>query len=213
MLKLKLQYFVHLMRRVDSLEKTDAGTDWGQEEKGTTEDEMAGWHHWLNERESKWTLGVTDGQGGLECWNSWGLKELDTTEQLSWTEKGEYTWDAMEGKSLGKRLRIEVILISSQEMRWLDGWCNGHELGQTLGDGEIQGDLACCSPWGREELDMTRWLNSNRGYTLSRRKTNIRETERRKYMMYSSKCVNTYNEYKSGWLSEIIYESWSWMLV
>ena len=45
MLKLKLQYFGHLMRRVDSLEKTDAGKDWGQEEKGTTEDEMAGWHH------------------------------------------------------------------------------------------------------------------------------------------------------------------------
>ena len=45
MIKLKLQYFGHLMRRVDSLEKTDAGRDWGQEEKGTTEDEMAGWHH------------------------------------------------------------------------------------------------------------------------------------------------------------------------
>ena len=45
MLKLKLQYFGHLMRRVDSLEKTDAGRDWGQEEKGITEDEMAGWHH------------------------------------------------------------------------------------------------------------------------------------------------------------------------
>ena len=48
MLKLKLQYFSHLMRRVDSLEKTDAGRDWGQEEKGTTEDEMAGWHHQLD---------------------------------------------------------------------------------------------------------------------------------------------------------------------
>ena len=48
MLKLKCQYFGHLMRRVDSLEKTDAGRDWGQEEKGTTEDEMAGWHHRLN---------------------------------------------------------------------------------------------------------------------------------------------------------------------
>ena len=45
MLKLKLQYFGHLMRRVDPLEKTDAGRDWGQEEKGMTEDEMAGWHH------------------------------------------------------------------------------------------------------------------------------------------------------------------------
>ena len=53
MLKLKLQYFGHLMRRVDSLEKTDAGRDWGQEEKGTTEDEMAGWHHGLNGRESE----------------------------------------------------------------------------------------------------------------------------------------------------------------
>ena len=52
MLKLKLQYFVHLMRRVDSLEKTDAGRDWGQEEKGTTEDEMAGWHHRLYGHES-----------------------------------------------------------------------------------------------------------------------------------------------------------------
>ena len=50
MLKLKLQYFGHLVRRVDSLEKTDAGRDWGQEEKGTTEDEMAGWHHRLNGR-------------------------------------------------------------------------------------------------------------------------------------------------------------------
>ena len=53
MLKLKLQYFGHLMRRDDSLEKTDAGRDWGQEEKGTTEDEMARWHHCLDERESE----------------------------------------------------------------------------------------------------------------------------------------------------------------
>ena len=53
MLKLKLQYFGHLMRRVDSLEKTDAGRGWVQEEKGTTEDEMAGWHHRLNGHESE----------------------------------------------------------------------------------------------------------------------------------------------------------------
>ena len=51
--KLKLQYFGHLMRRVDSLEKTDSGRDWGQEEKGTTEDEMAGWHHRLYGHESE----------------------------------------------------------------------------------------------------------------------------------------------------------------
>ena len=53
MLKLKLQHFVHLMRRVDSLEKTSAGRDWGQEKKGMTEDEMAGWHHRLDGRESE----------------------------------------------------------------------------------------------------------------------------------------------------------------
>ena len=86
MLKLKLQYFGHLMRRVDSLEQTDAGRDWGQEEKGTTEDEMAGWHHGLDGRESEWTPGDGDGQGGLACCSSWGHKESDTTEQLNWTE-------------------------------------------------------------------------------------------------------------------------------
>ena len=50
----------------------DAGRDWGQEEKGTTEDEMAGWHHWLDAHEFGWTLGVGDGQGGLACCDSWG---------------------------------------------------------------------------------------------------------------------------------------------
>ena len=86
MLKLKLQYFGHLMRRVDSLEKADAGRDWGQEEKGTTEDEMAGWYHRLDGREFEWTPGVGDGQGGLACCDSWGHKELEMTEQLNWTE-------------------------------------------------------------------------------------------------------------------------------
>ena len=64
----------------------DAGRDWGQEEKGTTEDEMVWWHHQLNGHEFGWTLGVGDGQGGLLCCDSWGCKELDTTEQLNWTE-------------------------------------------------------------------------------------------------------------------------------
>ena len=65
---------------------SDAGRDWGQEEKGTTEDGMAGWHHWLNGHESEWTLGVGDGQGGLVCCDSWGRKELDTIEQLIWSD-------------------------------------------------------------------------------------------------------------------------------
>ena len=62
---------------------SDAGRDWGQEEKGTTEDEMAGWHHRLNRREFAWTPGVGDGQGGLACCNSWGCKESDMTERLN----------------------------------------------------------------------------------------------------------------------------------
>ena len=79
-------YFGNLMRRVDIGKDSDAGRDWGQEEKGTIEDETAGWHHWLNGRESEWTLGVGDGQGGLACCNSWGCKESDTTEWLNWTK-------------------------------------------------------------------------------------------------------------------------------
>ena len=65
---------------------SDAGRDWGQEEKGTTEDEMAGWHHQLDGRGSDWTPGDGDGQGGLACCDSWGCKESDTTERLNWTE-------------------------------------------------------------------------------------------------------------------------------
>ena len=64
---------------------SDVGRDWGQEEKGTTEDEMAGWHHQLDGREFEWTQGDGDGQGGLACCSSWGRKESDMTEQLNWT--------------------------------------------------------------------------------------------------------------------------------
>ena len=65
---------------------SDAGRDWGQEEKGTIEDEMAGWHHWLDGRESEWTPGVGDGQGGVACCDSWGRENSDTTEWLNLTE-------------------------------------------------------------------------------------------------------------------------------
>ena len=65
---------------------SDAERDWGQEEKGMTEDEMAGWPHRLNGHEFGWTLGVGDGQGGLVCCGSWGHKEWYMTEWLSWTD-------------------------------------------------------------------------------------------------------------------------------
>ena len=64
---------------------SDAGRDWGQEEKGTTEDEMAGWHHWLDGRESEWTLGVGGGQGSLACCDSWGRRVgHDWATELNW---------------------------------------------------------------------------------------------------------------------------------
>ena len=84
MLKLKLQYFGHLMRRVDK--DSDPGRDWGQEDKGMTEDLMVGWHHWLNAHGFGWTPEVGDGQGCLPCWGSWDCKESDTNERLNWTE-------------------------------------------------------------------------------------------------------------------------------
>ena len=62
-----------------------AGKDWGQEEKGTTEDEMVAWHHRLSEHGFGWIPGIGDGQGGLACCSLWGYKESDTTERLDWT--------------------------------------------------------------------------------------------------------------------------------
>ena len=64
----------------------DAGKGWRWEEKGTTEDEMVGWHHWLKGHEFEQGLGFGDGQGGLTCCSPWGRKESDTTEWLNWTE-------------------------------------------------------------------------------------------------------------------------------
>ena len=80
MLKLKLKYFGHLMRRTDSLEKTlMLGNSEGRRKRGR-QDEMVGWHHRLDGHGFGWTLGVGDGQGDLACCDSWGRKELDTTE-------------------------------------------------------------------------------------------------------------------------------------
>ena len=71
------------------LKDPDTGKDWGQEEKGTIEDEMVGWHHQLNGHEFEWTPGIGDGQEGLVCCSPWGRKESDTTERLNWTELRE----------------------------------------------------------------------------------------------------------------------------
>ena len=82
----------------------DVGKDWGQEEKGTTEDEMVRWHHRLSEHGFQWTLGVGDGWGGLACRGSWGRTELDTTEWLNWTILPSY--------NEGKRIKHETTIPS-----------------------------------------------------------------------------------------------------
>ena len=124
MLKLKLQYFGHLMRRVDSLE--DAGRDWGQEEKGTTEYEMAGWYHWLDGREFESTPGVGDGQGGLVRCNSWGHKESYTTEWLNWTELTQWIKIVFHKRDV---FTMEEIQLSSKrpiQIQWLSLWYIWH---------------------------------------------------------------------------------------
>ena len=84
MLKMKLQYPGHLMRRANSLEKTlIVGKNWGQEEKGETENEMVGWHHQLNGHEFEETLGDREGQGSLASCSPWGRKESDMIDQLN----------------------------------------------------------------------------------------------------------------------------------
>ena len=93
MLKLKLQYFGHLMRRVDSLEKTlILGGIEGRRRRGWQRMRWLDGITWLDGRESEWTPGVGDGQGGLACCDSWGRKELDLTEWLKWTE---LYWDPL----------------------------------------------------------------------------------------------------------------------
>ena len=89
----------------------DAGKDWGQEEKGTTEDEMVGWHHRLDGHGFWWTLGAGDGQGGLACCGSWGHKESDTTEQLNWkyrTRNGILIHRTLSGTTLNCLLILDM---------------------------------------------------------------------------------------------------------
>ena len=95
---------------------SDAGKDWRQEEKGTTEDEMVGWHHQLDGHEFEQALGVGDGQGSLACCSPWGRKELNMTEQLNWTDaEGKfyvcthihiYNHKASQGKTLAAVFQI-----------------------------------------------------------------------------------------------------------
>ena len=140
---------------------------------------MAGWHDWLDGRESEWTPGFGDGQGGLACCNSWGCKESDMTEQLNWL-KLRYIGHLMQradllennlmlGKIEGKRRREQ------QRMRWLDSITDSMDmklskLQEIVKDRE--GSLACCSSRGCKESDTAEWLEqtTNISFKASNRK-------------------------------------------
>ena len=88
----RLQYFGHLMQRADSFEKTPMlGGIGGRRRRGRQEDDMAGWHHWLDGHEFEWIQVVGGGPEGLACCDSWGRNELDVTERLNWAEFNFYS--------------------------------------------------------------------------------------------------------------------------
>ena len=139
MLKLKLQYFGHLIRRADSLEKTlMLGKIVGRRRRGTTEDEMAGWHHRLNGHGFEWALGVGDGQGGLACCGSWGRKKSDATERLNWTE-------CYNAQALGFLLRHPELMTGAFFPWSLCCETNGPQPSASFAEGS---GLSClCSAW------------------------------------------------------------------
>ena len=124
----------------------DAGKDWRQEEKGMTEDEMVGWHHWLNGHEFEQALGVGDGQGSLACYSPWGPKESDTTEQLNWvfqekltslgyskvtfTNSGNMSISYMESPiRIRFHTHLHIVSITKMSRKWsLASWnCSGQK--------------------------------------------------------------------------------------
>ena len=138
---------------------SDAGRDWGQEEKGKTEDEMAGWHHWLDGRESGWTPGVGDGQGGLACCDSWGRKESHTTECLNWTDLYAYL-------SVIYIYCLSIICLQHRrpgfepwvgKIPWRRKWQSTPVL--LPGKSHGQRSQVGYSPWGRKESDTTEQLH------------------------------------------------------
>ena len=119
----------------------EAEKGWGQEEKGMTEAEMVGWHHWLNEHEFGWTLGVGDGQGCLACCGSWGQKESDMTEWLNWTDAEDVGLIPGSGGSPGEG--------------------NGNPLQNSCERSHGQRSVVGYSPQGHKRVDTTEWLNDS----------------------------------------------------
>ena len=140
---------------------SDAGRDWGQEEKGMTEDEMAGWHHRFDGHEFEWTPGVGDGQGGLACYNSWGRKESDTTERLNWTD---HLWLVI-GFSGGSV--VKNLLTSAGDS---GDACSIPRLGRSPGGGNGNPLQYCCL---ENITDRGAWLFTVHGVTKSQTRLNM----------------------------------------
>ena len=120
MLKLKLQYCGHMMQRTDSLEKTlMLGKDWRQEEKEKTEDEMVGWHRWLNGHEFEQAPGDDDGQGSLACCSPWDHKESDVTERLNWTEGHKYLCTQIAAAAVGVGHLFHIQVFSNSKAYYI----------------------------------------------------------------------------------------------
>ena len=143
----------------------DVGRDWGQEEKGMTENEKAGWHYRLDGHEFGWTPGVGDGQGGLACCDSWGRKESDRTERLNWTELTECPV-AFPGGSVVKNPPANAgnarDAISIPGSRRSPGKENSNPLQYSCLENSIDKRiLAGYSPWGDKETDLTKRLRTH----------------------------------------------------
>ena len=148
MLKLKLQYFGHLMQRVDSLEKTlMLGGIGGRRRRGWQE-EMAGWHYCLDRREFEWTPGIGDGQGGLGCCDSWGCKESDTTERLNWTE---LNWIKTTVRYHVTSVRMGTIKKQSQKITNI-----GKNVKKLESLCTVVGNAKWCCPYGKQYDDASK---------------------------------------------------------
>jgi len=140
----------------------DSGRDWRQEEKGTTEDEMAGWHHRLNGHEFEWSLGVGDGQGGLACCDSWGCKEL--TRLSDWTE---LNWSNVRASLVAQCKRIHLQCRTRALDPWVEKipWRRKWQPIPVFLLGKSHGQRGAWWATVHEvtiELDMTERLNKNK---------------------------------------------------
>ena len=173
MLKLKLQYFGHLMRRIDSLEDPDAGKDWWQEGKGTIEDEMVGCHHRPNghelgyEKAMKnwcfWTVvlektleSLLDCKeiqpvhpNGNQSWMFIGRADAQAETPILWPPDVK-NWLIWKDPEAEKDWRQKKGMTEDEMVGW-HHWLDGHEFEQAVGVGDGQGSLVCCSPWGCKE--------------------------------------------------------------